>query len=779
MNSSSNNNTNETINLIDIVKSVKKQWYLFAASVVCCLAAAVLYIYVAKDEYVVCANVMIRTDNSSAGNMAGAFIQSMGLGGLMGSGVSVDDELHIMSSHSLIRDAAVEMGLNKTRIYKKNFLNRMVQYEEYAVDVIDPTNQCDTLSTTLVFKIKIDEKGLAKVKVKHDFSTLVDMEDIVLPVEVTTDYGKYVVAITPDYKAGEEYNYTIHVSGFDKTAEDIAEELDIYIPDKLSNLITLYLETPYVDYGKKLLNTVTDLYNKRGIKEKNIEATNTAMFINERLALIAEELDVAERKVEKYKQDNQLSDLETEAKIILEQDGLFRATLLETETQAKIIEYTLDYISRPENKYSLIPFTSGFDDNAANAIMAYNDLALSRLNLKTSAKEGSPALKMLESQIDASRENVISTVKTAKESTDIALKEMRAKENEFFSRIRTMPTQEREFISIYRQKAIKEELYVFLLQKQEENAITLAMASPKGQIVDTAYNLNEPVNLSSIVIMMIAFVLGLLIPALYIYLKSLFRTKFSNKDELERITTVPILGEVCINRTNEYVVVSEGSNTSISELFRLLRTNLQFMLTGKNDKVVLLTSSVSGEGKSFVSVNMAISLSLLKKKVVIVGLDIRNPKVGEYINSSSRLGITNYLASEEVALDQIIVPSHITPLLDVIVAGPIPPNPSELLLSNRLDKLFEVLRERYDYIIVDSAPVAMVSDTFSLMRVSDAVVYVCRANYTDRDYIRYCNTIVSEGRLRNVSLVINGTQTQQGYGYGVNQQGERVRIKRS
>lgn len=778
MDSSTQNNPNELISLPDIVKTVVKHWYLFAISIVCCVALAFAYSKITKDEYTVCTNVMIRTDLSSTGNMAGAFMQQFGLGNLMGQGASVDDELHVISSHSLMREAATKMGLNRKRIFKENFFIREMQYKDYAIDVIDPTMQCDTLSRTLTFKIKVNEEGKADIKVKaKTFFTLASLENVTLPAEVVTAYGTYIVTTTPDYIAGEKYNYTIFVSSFDAAAENIGKNVDVYIPDKLSNLITLSMKTAYIDYGKELLNTLTNLYNKRGIKEKNIEAINTAKFIDERLTLISHELDSAERKVEKYKQDNKLSDLETEAKIILEQDGEFQKTLLETETQAKVLEYTLDFISQPENKYSLIPFSSGLDKGAADAVTAYNELALKRLNLANTAKTGSPALKMLEEQIDASRQNVITTVKTALESTGITLKEMRAKEAQFYDRIRTMPTQEREFISIFRQKAIKEELYIFLLQKQEENALTLAMASPKGQIVDEAYNFVEPVSLSTTMRLAIGFLLGIILPAIYLYLKTLFQTKFSTKEEVERMTRIPILGELCTNHSNNNIVVREGDNSSISELFRLLRSNLQFMLTGKKDKVVLLTSSVSGEGKSFVSVNLAIALALLKKRVIIIGLDIRNPRLTDYFNVSSRLGITNYLASEEIEIDQIIVPSQVNPLLDVITAGPVPPNPAELILSNRLDTLFNELRNRYDYIIVDSAPVAMVSDTFSLMRIADAVVYVCRANYTQREYIRYCNNLVSDGRLRNVSLVVNATHSSQGYGYGVGPNGERIKVK--
>lgn len=768
MDSSQNSINSESISLADIVSTVVKSWYLYAISIVLCVIIAFAYSKITPDKYVVESNIMIRTDASSS-NMAGAFMQQMGLGNLMGQGASVDDEIKIIASHSLLRQTAVKMQLNRTRINREKFFNRLPEYSGYAVDVIDINNVCDTLKTSLKFKIKIDKEGLADITLKKGFfKKLADVKDATLPVTVNTIYGDFTITTTPDYIPGEKYKYNVKVSGYDNMAESIGKKVKIYIPDQLSNLITLAIETPQIEYGKNLLNTIVELYNERGIVEKNIETSNTAQFIEERLVLIAEELDEAERKVESYKKDHNLSNIEAEAKAILENDIIFRTKLLDAETQVKVLGYILEFISNPENQFALIPFTSGIGEAPAMAIAEYNKLALSHINMRSTAKPGSPSLKLLESQIDASRQNVVISVKTGKESAEIALANLRAQENQYNSRIKSMPTQEREFISLYRQKAIKEELYVFLLQKQEENAITLAMASPKGQIVDKAFNYNEPSSMSTSMLLILGFILGLIIPSVYLYLKAIFRTKFTTKEELERITRIPILGEVCNNTSKELIVVRKGDSSSIAELFRLLRTNLQFLLTSKNDKVVLLTSTVSGEGKSFVSTNLASSLALLNKKVVIVGLDIRNPKLSEYINVNTNWGITNYLASPDIEADQIIVNSGISEQLDVIMAGPIPPNPAELLLSNRLDTLFEVLRNRYDYIIIDSAPVGMISDTFSLTRVSDAVVYVCRANYTKIDSIRYCNTLVAEERLRNVSLVINDTTAKQGYGYGNN-----------
>ena len=765
------NKNNEAINLMGIVKTVTSKWLLFAISVLCCVSLAFFYSKISKDQYIVASNLLIRTDDASSGNMASSFMQQMGLGSFLGSSVSVDDELHIITSHSLMRETAREMGLNKLHILKESFFDRTAEYSGYAVDVIDINNTCDTLRVGLNFKVKINKDGLANIKVKGGFfKTYAQVEEAQLPVTINTIYGDYTVVTTPDYVAGEEYNYNVRLMGYDYMAEDLGENVNIYIPDKMSSMITLSIKTPYIEYGKELLNTICRLYNRRDINTKKIEAANTERFIKERLEIISSDLNNSEILVEEYKREHNLSDIEAELKAILENNVIFNRQIIETETRSKVIEHIIDFLSKPENKYELVPFSAGLDAGSANFIEEYNKLALNRINLLSSAKEGSPALSLLEKQIDVSRENVIISLHTAKANNDIALKELRNQEAKFDTRISSAPTQEREYISLYRQKAIKEKLYIFLLQKQEENALAMTTATSKGQIIDQAFTYNEPVNLSTLKLLIIGFIIGLIIPSVFLYLQYLFRTKFSDKEELESITNIPILAEICKSETKEHIVVKENSAAPISELFRLLRTNVQFMLNGKNDKVILLTSSISGEGKSFVSTNLSVSLSLLNKRTIIVGLDIRSPQLAENMSLRNQYGITNYLSSEDVNIDDLIIPSNINSQLDVILAGPIPPNPSELLLSQRLDQLFEELRNRYDYIIIDSAPVGMVSDTFSLTRLADTIIYVCRANYTPREYIRQCNTLVESKRLSNVSLVINATDQKSGYGYGYTSQ---------
>ena len=391
---------------------------------------------------------------------------------------------------------------------------------------------------------------------------------------------------------------------------------------------------------------------------------------------------------------------------------------------------------------------------------------LERMKVAFSAKENNPSLQILDNQIEATRKNVLETLQGLKESLAISRKIFNEQENEFLARIKDMPTQEREFVDMQRQQLVKQELFLYLLQQREENALALLMTTPKGTIVNEAYNWSEPVSTPKIAILFAGLIMGFILPFIYLFLKDLLRTKFSTRAELEALTSVPVLGEICTEKSNERIVIREGENSSISELFRLVRNNIQFILNNKDEKVILITSSIAGEGKSFVGSNLAISMALLGKRVLLIGMDIRNPQLANYLDLHHAKGLTNYLADEQTKVDEIVIRDALLKNLDVILAGPVPPNPSELLLSGRVDELFALLRKEYDYIIIDSAPVSMVSDTFSLTRISDATIYVCRANFTTKEYIRYANRIVSEKRLKKVSFVLNGTDAKQGYGYG-------------
>ena len=369
--------------------------------------------------------------------------------------------------------------------------------------------------------------------------------------------------------------------------------------------------------------------------------------------------------------------------------------------------------------------------------------------------------------MDLVRANLLVSSDKALENAELNLSKIKAEQSSIAGKLGNIPTQEREYINMKRQQEIKQEIYLFLLQKQEENAMLLANSIPKGQIIDEAFSLSEPLGLSKKVILLIALVLGLLFPPMLLYIRSLVRSKFETKEDVERRISAPILGEMCVDRSGRNLVVSATDTSSATELFRLIRTNLQFMLGGENDKVVLMTSTRSGEGKSFISLNLAATLSLLEgKRVLLVGMDIRNPQLANYLGINPPMGLTNYLSASNVSLESIIQPVPGVADCDVIVAGPIPPNPAELLASKKVDELFAKLRTMYDYIVIDSAPVGMVSDTFSLDRVADATVYVTRVNYSTVSDLRFVEDIYTNNRLKKLSVVVNGTTSKKGYGYG-------------
>ena len=331
-----------------------------------------------------------------------------------------------------------------------------------------------------------------------------------------------------------------------------------------------------------------------------------------------------------------------------------------------------------------------------------------------------------------------------------------------------VPTQEREIRSLYREQGIQNSLYTFLLQKREENALVLAATTPKGKIVDHAYAKSKPVAPNIPVVLLVALIAGLMLPILFLYLKSLFTTKFSTQDELQDLTKSPVLGEICHNRHHDSLVVKPGKTSSIVELFRLLRNNVQFLMTKKDDKVVLVTSSISGEGKSFISTNLASSFALLGKKVALVGMDIRSPQLANMLNLKMNPGVTNFLSNSEMTIEQITQQVPDVENLNVIVAGPVPPNPSELLLGERTPQLIDQLRERFDIIIIDSAPIAMVSDTFSLAKFGDTTLFVTRANHTRRNLVKYFNDVVARKQFNNAAVVLNDSNPRlsAGYGYG-------------
>ena len=548
-------------------------------------------------------------------------------------------------------------------------------------------------------------------------------------------------------------------------AENLATEVKSSIASKKSNVIALSIISTDEKYGRDILNAIIAQYNDRGIAEKNRQNEKTAAFIDQRLALISDSLNASEADIQIYKQSQGIVDVSSETSYNMGLKSSAERALISAQTENEIIRITRDFLRDPEKAYDLIP-TGSEISGVGSSIGTYNQLIMRRISLLTNAKANNVALKSLTEQIDAMRASINTSLDRAYQNSLIGVRDLQIQYNKAQGHLGNVPTQERAFLNLKRQQEVKQQLYLFLLQRREETAMLLANSVPKGQIIDNAYTLSEPVGMGKKMILAIAILLGLCFPPVILYLKKLMRNKFETRAEVEALTEIPVLGEMCTDHGGTQLVVSSHDTSSTSELFRLIRSNLQFMLSAADDKVILMTSTSAGEGKSFISINLAASLALQNKRVLLIGMDIRNPQLAKYLTLAPHTGVTQYLANPSIAIDDLIMREPLMPNLDIITAGPIPPNPGELLTGDAVDRLFVELRKRYDYIIVDTAPVGMVSDTFNLARISDATIYVCRANYTTLRDIQFINSIYNEKRLRKMSLVVNGTAAHKGYGYG-------------
>ncbi len=755
----------QIIDFSAFVRKYKRYWWLFLLSLIACFALAFAYLKLAKRVYQVKSVVLVAQDDNGAG--AGAsLLKSMKL---MGQGSKVDDEMIVFSSHELCTQVAKDLGLNRSYIEDRGwFKPEKDHYNSTPIEVIAPEEMFDTLST-IKFKIDLDKTGRANIKATSGNDKLANVKGVTLPTTLKTTYGTFAIKTTDEYKKGKPCHITARLMGNQLLGERLNKRIKVKLATKKSNGINLSIAENSKTRGKDILNKLMQLYNERGQHEKDEQAINTAKFIDERLALIYKGLTSSEADIESYKRANKIVDPELQVKSAVAKQEISERAIVKLETNKQLLGMVKDFVSNPANKHSYIPFE--VDSSAASgSIRAYNNLLAKRQELQQSAKGDNIALKQIEEQIETMHANVLKGINSSIKGLDVQLNKARSQANATAGDLGQVPTQEREARELLRQQGIQNALYTFLLEKREENALVLAATTPKGKIVDHAYAEITPISPNKMVVLALALLTSIFLPLFLLYLKDMFTTKFANQDELEEISQVPFIGHIHHNRHNTQLVVKDGKTSSIVELFRYVRNNLQFILNKDDDKVILVTSSVSGEGKSFISTNIASSFALLGKRVALVGMDIRSPKLAQMLDLNEVPGVTSYLSRSDVTLEQIAQQCKEVNGMDVFVGGAIPPNPSELLLGDRVKDLFRDLREQYDVIIVDSAPVAMVSDSFALDKYSNATVYVTRANYTRRNHIKFMNRIAANKQLKNMCVVLNDTKPSgdntYGYGYG-------------
>jgi capsular exopolysaccharide synthesis family protein len=741
---------------------ILKNWYWILLS--CILFGAWgIYTYLSTTpRHTVDAKIMIRTSDSDSPLPQMEMLAMMGMGGMK----QVEDEVAILTSRDILTQVVRDLDL-QNEYRKKRKLRWEGQYPSHDLVMVYPETFLDTIKRTVRLEMKV-RKNDYLVKVRYgqrwNFSRH-KVKDVTVPFE--TCAGKIAINFNKPLEKGDKYRVVTMpmLPAVDKYTQTIAAS-----PlKKESNVIVISTSTDMPQRAIDFINKEIDFYNLDAVVDKNIMASNTAAFIEERLRLIEDELAVAESNLEQYKERNGIVDLITEAELYLHEGSEYKKQAVEIETQLNLVKYIGEYVSDETNKNSLIPANLGIEDPALIALVTeYNQLLLNRMRVQRTATTNNPVLSQMDLQLAVLRENIISSISSISNTLSIAKENIDKQFGKIESMRYGLPSQERQFVEVVRTKELKEQLYLFLYEKREENALTLASTVMPAKVIATPQMNPTPSAPNLKMIAMICLILGVCFPIGIIYLYHFFNNKISDDSkDLERRIKVPFGGVLVQNHHGEHVAVREGVNSASAELFRLLRTNIHFMLPpNTSNPVILVTSNINGEGKSYVATNMAMSLALLGKKVALVGLDIRKPMLAQYLNLPSQGLLTSYLSDSDYTLEDVTIPSG-TPGLDILPAGIVPPNPNELLMGERLDQLFAELRQRYDYIVVDSAPVALISDTFQLNRVADMTVYVCRARYTTFDLIDFLNNVHEQKRLPNIVTVLNGVNASKaGYGYG-------------
>lgn len=741
--------------LIDYVKN----WKLFAISLVVCVGLAGLYLIVKNPEFKVNANVLIKEDSKSGG-LAASMMKSMPFGDVLSVGGSVvDDEIEVISSYSILRGAVKELGLNVS--CSKGFLKKKNYYKDSPLSITPKiADMADTLRYAIEMKISISKEGIAKVKA-YSMDELVGEAKSAFPVNLTTVFGNFTIDTTSFFDASKSRKYELLYGGYGSATEALMRNVDISLASKKANVINLTMEDEIPERGKDILNSIISHYNSYGIEEKNLVSERTAVFLQQRIDILEKDLTLIEKTVERYKEDNQLTDIESEAKIILDRSSDFKERLISAETQFSVISIIEDFLEAPENKYAVVPMSLGIEEESAvESLLAYNELLMERLKLLRSTKPGNPMIESMNEQVDATRQSVLMTIQSIKRGIEYARNDLRDQEKYFMDRIKGMPKQEREYIEIKRQQEIKQALYLYLLQQQEDNALKLAMENPKAQIIDNAYVNTRPVKPMKLLVAAAALLFAVMLPVFYLYGRKMLARKFQNAHQLQSTTSMAVMAE--IHSANAEMLFN-GSDSEADEDVRTLRSII-FRALGNDveHKAALVTSIKKGEGKTFVATNLALSMALLGKKVLLVDANLRNSALSSMAAlSEGKLdaGLAQAVLGERMT-QGVIRQSSVNPNLYVLPAGLVESNASELLLNSNFSALLNELKSVYDFIVIDTADLYDYSDTMPLFALTELEVFVTRANFSDKGSLDYAETLVEQHVISNYIYVVNDVKPE-------------------
>ncbi len=743
-------------------------WRTFALSLGVCLLLAIIYLYRTMPVYQVSATIMVR-DEKRGGDFLTELSVFDGINAMNNS--NTDNEVEVLRSKTLIKDVICTYQLYKSYIGKKHF-SSVDLFDKSPIYVVDSLFDVHSLKSSYVIELDVKSEDEFLVTLTSKKEVLLDSTFTQFPIKLMTpkgllelncsnitdlqEYGEYEIAVIPPITLAREY----------------LKDLKVTTASKNSSVVNLKFNTTNEERGVLFLDALISQYNESAVEEKNEVAAKTAEFIDERVSMLSADLGSTEKDLEKYKKKEGLTDLPSNAQLYVSQGAEYEQKRVENETQLNLVTSLKNYLSKDENKEMVIPANFGLTDaELVNQIELYNKMLMDRNRLMRSTSDHNPVVMQQTAQIESMYENIRLLVKKNEDGLKIMQNNLEKQYNKYRGLIYNIPTQERLSVEIERQRQIQQQLFLMLLQKREENALAMAATVNKAKYIEECLAEPLPIFPKKSLVILVAVILALLCASVIVVLKKYFNLNISNSLDIEKekLSHLPVLVDLPMFKLDSKQEILSGQKV---EVFRHLRTNVQFMLKHESHKVILFTSFVPNEGKTFISANMAISFASLGKKVVVVGADIRNPELTNFFGENSKNGLSNYLSSSKITIESLIKTTSYDNL-DFITAGPVPPNSTELLSLPRWDDLISELKKKYDYVLIDSAPVAIVSDTLVLGRVADLTLFVFRANSSNKNWFREINKLAETNRLKNVALAINCVESKakfaygkKGYGYG-------------
>lgn len=764
------NTNSEALTISDLVKIALANWKWFVLSVLLCLGGAFYYIKKSPYIYSRSASILIKdeTKGTQLPNAAAAFSEV----NMLNLSSTVDNEVLIFKSKRLMIEVVRKLKLDITYSRRGKFRD----WDLYSTTPVILTFP-EALETS-AFSLKVTPLDTKQVLLS-DFPEqegIPSMKELKVNLNdtVNTPVGKLVVIptlyYTPDY-----FNIPITVRKANLEAVGLAYNaaLQSSIASQTSSIINLSISDVSARRAEDILNTLIDVYNQDAIDDKNKIAVNTANFINERLIVIEQELGGVESQIADYKSEHNLADISTQTGNFMQTSSRYQQEGVNLENQRTLAIYIRDYLADPAKVGELIPANTGISDvNIEGQISEYNELMLQRDKLIGNSSNKNPVVMDMNNSLAAMKQTIVRTVDNLIAGLDLKIQNIRGEEERTLKRIAAVPSQQKYVLSVERQQKIKESLYIYLLNKREENALTKSITESNARIIDPAMGSNMPISPKIHFILFAGLMLGLLIPAGVLYILKVSDTCIRWKKDLEDKLSVPFLGEIPQRKrikgeTKQPIVVKAESKDAVSEAFRIMRTNLSFMgsTAAHQLQTIMVTSMNVAAGKTFISSNLAMTLALAGKKVVLVDLDIRKGSLSKRIHVH-QTGVTNFLSGEVTRVADIVTKSDYHENLSVIGKGPVPPNPAELLLSPRLNELVEQLKAKFDYVILDNVPSNMVADAMIVNRVADLTLYVIRAGKMDRRQLPEVERLYTEKKLNNMAVVLNGvSEFHHGYGY--------------